>query len=150
MIPVSFGATRYQRFAYILVWAALPEIIAGVRLGLIRAVKGVIIGQLLVSVVGIVAIGIWWVLHKGERLALSEREVLLERGLLAKQRTEVALSSIRSVRMTQSLGQRLFDVGHVELFSAGDVAEIAVKNMPRPGRIRAIAAARNLDLLPQR
>jgi uncharacterized membrane protein YdbT with pleckstrin-like domain len=105
---------------------------------------------LLVSVVGILAIGIWWVLHKGERLALSEREVLMERGLLSKQRTEVALSSIRSVRITQTLGQRIFDVGHVELFSAGDVAEIAIKNMPRPGRIRALAAARNLDLLPQR
>lgn len=105
---------------------------------------------LLVSVIGIVAIGIWWVMHKGERLALSEREVLMERGLLSKQRTEIALSSVRSVRITQSLGQRLFDVGHVELFSAGDIAEIAIKNMPRPGRIRAIAAARNLDLLPQR
>lgn len=105
---------------------------------------------LLVSVVGILAIGIWWVLHKGERLALSEQEVLMERGLLSKQRTEVALSSIRSVRITQTLGQRIFDVGHVELFSAGDVAEIAIKNMPRPGRIRALAAARNLDLLPQR
>ena len=89
-------------------------------------------------------------MHKGERLALSEREVLLERGLLSKQRTEVALGSIRSVRITQSLGQRLFDVGHVEMFSAGDVAEIAIKNMPRPGRIRALAAARNVDLLPQR
>ena len=33
-------------------WAALPEILAGVRLGIIRAVKGVVIGQLLVSVVG--------------------------------------------------------------------------------------------------
>ncbi len=105
---------------------------------------------LLVSVVGIVAIAVWWVLHKGERLALSERDVLLERGLLAKQRTEIALSSIRSVRITQSLGQRLFGVGHVELFSAGDMAEIAIKNMPRPDRIRAIAAARNVDLLPQR
>lgn len=105
---------------------------------------------LLVSVVGVLAIGVWWVMHKGERLALSEREVLLERGLLAKQRTEVALSSIRSVRITQTFGQRLFDVGNVELFSAGDVAEIAIRNMPRPGRIRAIAAARNLDLLPQR
>ncbi|MEQ6333441.1 PH domain-containing protein [Sphingobium sp. MK2] len=105
---------------------------------------------LLLSVVGIVAIAIWWVMHKGERLALSEREVLLERGLLSKQRTEVALSSIRSIRITQSLGQRIFDVGHVEMFSAGDVAEIAIKNMPRPGRIRALAAARNLDLLPQR
>lgn len=105
---------------------------------------------LLISIVGILAIGIWWVLHKGERLALSDREVLLERGLLAKQRTEIALTSIRSVRITQTLGQRIFGVGHVELFSAGDMAEIAIKNMPRPDRIRAIAAARNLDLLPQR
>ncbi|WP_242125604.1 PH domain-containing protein [Sphingobium sp. Sx8-8] len=105
---------------------------------------------LLISVVGILAIGVWWVLHKGERLALSDREVLMERGLLAKQRTEIALSSIRSVRITQTLGQRIFNVGNVELFSAGDVAEIAIKSMPRPDRIRAIAASRNLDLLPQR
>ena len=48
----SFGATRYQSFVNIYVWAALPEILAGIRLGMIRAVKGVIIGQLLISVVG--------------------------------------------------------------------------------------------------
>ena len=54
------------------------------------------------------------------------------------------------MRITQTLGQRIFGVGHVELFSAGDYAEIAIKNMPRPDRIRAIAAARNVDLLPQR
>lgn len=105
---------------------------------------------LLVSLVGILAIAVWWVIAKGERLALSDREVLLERGLLSKQRTEIALSSIRSVRITQTLGQRICDVGNVELFSAGDVAEIAIKSMPRPGRIRDIAASRNLDLLPQR
>ena len=105
---------------------------------------------LLVSVVGILAIGVWWIRSKGERLALSDREVLMERGILSKQRTEIALSSIRSVRITQTLGQRVFDVGNIELFSAGDMAEIAVKSMPRPGRIRDIAASRNLDLLPQR
>lgn len=48
----SFGASRWQSFRNIYVWAALPEIIAGIRLGLIRAVKGVVIGQLLISVVG--------------------------------------------------------------------------------------------------
>lgn len=105
---------------------------------------------LLVSIIGWIGIGIWWVAHKGERLALSEREVLMERGLLSKQRTQVALSSIRSVRITQSLAQRIFDVGNVELFSAGDYAEIAVKSMPRPGVIRAIAAARSVDILPPR
>ena len=105
---------------------------------------------LLISVVGMLAIAIWWVMHKGERLALSDRDVLMEKGLLSKQRTEIALSSIRSVRITQTLGQRIFRVGHVELFSAGDYAEIAIKNMPNPDRIRAIAASRNVDLLPQR
>lgn len=105
---------------------------------------------LLISVVGIVVIGVWWLRTKGERLALSDREVLLERGLLSKQRTEIALSSIRSVRITQTLGQRIFDVGNVELFSAGDMAEIAIRSLPRPGRIRDIAASRNMDLLPQR
>jgi NitT/TauT family transport system permease protein len=48
----SFGATPWQAFSRIFVWAALPEILAGVRLGVIRAVKGVIIGQMLVTIVG--------------------------------------------------------------------------------------------------
>jgi NitT/TauT family transport system permease protein len=48
----SFGASRWQAFSRIYVWAALPEILSGVRLGMIRAVKGVVIGQLLVSIVG--------------------------------------------------------------------------------------------------
>jgi NitT/TauT family transport system permease protein len=51
-MAASFGATRWQAFSQIYVWAALPEILAGIRLGMIRAVKGVVIGQLLVSVVG--------------------------------------------------------------------------------------------------
>jgi NitT/TauT family transport system permease protein len=47
-----FGASRWQAFTKIYLWAALPEILAGIRLGMIRAVKGVVIGQLLVSIVG--------------------------------------------------------------------------------------------------
>lgn len=49
----SFGATRWQICYKVLFLAALPEILAGIRMGLIRAVKGVVIGQLLISVVGI-------------------------------------------------------------------------------------------------
>jgi NitT/TauT family transport system permease protein len=48
----SFGATPLQAFFKVYLWAALPEILSGVRLGVIRAVKGVVIGQLLVSIVG--------------------------------------------------------------------------------------------------
>jgi len=48
----SFGASPLDAFVKIYFWAALPEILGGVRIGIIRAVKGVIIGQLLISIVG--------------------------------------------------------------------------------------------------
>jgi NitT/TauT family transport system permease protein len=47
-----FGASPMDAFVKVYVWAALPEILGGVRIGVIRAVKGVIIGQLLISIVG--------------------------------------------------------------------------------------------------
>jgi NitT/TauT family transport system permease protein len=49
----SFGATRGQLYTKVLVLSALPEILAGVRLGAIRGVKGVVIGQLLVAIIGV-------------------------------------------------------------------------------------------------
>lgn len=48
----AYGATGRALYAKIILWAALPEILAGIRLGLIRGVKGVVIGQLLVSIIG--------------------------------------------------------------------------------------------------
>lgn len=48
----SFGASPLDAFTKVYFWAALPEILGGVRIGVIRAVKGVIIGQLLISIVG--------------------------------------------------------------------------------------------------
>ena len=48
----SFGAKPLDAFFKVYLWAALPEILGGVRIGIILAVKGVIIGQLLISIVG--------------------------------------------------------------------------------------------------
>lgn len=48
----SFGASRRQVVTKIVLLAALPEIVAGIRVGLIRGVKGVVVGQVLVSVIG--------------------------------------------------------------------------------------------------
>jgi NitT/TauT family transport system permease protein len=49
----SFGASRGQLYRKVLILSALPEILAGVRLGAIRGVKGVVIGQLLVAIIGV-------------------------------------------------------------------------------------------------
>jgi NitT/TauT family transport system permease protein len=48
----SYGASRFAIFTKIILLSALPEILAGIRIGLIRGVKGVVIGQILVSIIG--------------------------------------------------------------------------------------------------
>lgn len=48
----SFGGSRLQLLVKLILPSALPEILAGIRVGIIRGVKGVVIGQLLVSIIG--------------------------------------------------------------------------------------------------
>ena len=48
-----FGARRHQVYTKVLLLCALPEILAGVRLGVIRGVKGVVLGQLLIAILGV-------------------------------------------------------------------------------------------------
>jgi len=63
----AFGASRYQVYTKVLILSALPEILAGIRLGAIRGVKGVVIGQLLVSIIGV-----------GELFELYSKHFLME------------------------------------------------------------------------
>ena len=49
----SFGASKRVLYPQIVLRAALPELLAGIRLGLIRGLKGVVIGQLLIAVLGV-------------------------------------------------------------------------------------------------
>jgi NitT/TauT family transport system permease protein len=52
----SFGAGRAQMLRDIILPGAMPQIFAGYRLGMGRAVKGMIIGELFVTVVGLGAL----------------------------------------------------------------------------------------------
>ena len=63
----AFGARRHQIYTKVLMQSALPEILAGVRLGAIRGVKGVVIGQLLISIIGV-----------GELFELYSKHFLME------------------------------------------------------------------------
>lgn len=63
----SFGARRHQIYFKVLLLSALPEILAGFRLAAVRGVKGVVIGQLLVAIIGI-----------GELLELYSENFLME------------------------------------------------------------------------
>jgi NitT/TauT family transport system permease protein len=64
----SFGAKKVEVYTKVIFWAALPEILAGLRLGMIRGVRGVVVGQLLIAIMGI-----------GELFELYSRNFLMDR-----------------------------------------------------------------------
>ena len=47
-----FGASRAQIFFKVLLPGALPEILTGLRLAVVRGVKGVVIGQIIIALLG--------------------------------------------------------------------------------------------------
>lgn len=48
----SFGATPRQMFFLILLPSAMPEMITGIRLAVVRGIKGVVIGQIVIALIG--------------------------------------------------------------------------------------------------
>jgi NitT/TauT family transport system permease protein len=52
----SFGANKWQAFLSIVVPGALPLVMAGLRLGMARAVKGMINGEMFIALVGLGAL----------------------------------------------------------------------------------------------
>ncbi len=85
---------------------------------------------------GLLILLVWYILTKAERLTVTSQDVLYEKGLLSKSRSELRISSIRSVRVNQSLFQRIFDTGNIDIYTAGDEPEITAKGMPEPNEIR--------------
>ena len=100
---------------------------------------GFILSVLLIAVgVGIIIL-LWWYLQtKASKLTVFENEVMFEKGLLSKERSEVNIGIVRTVRVKQSFFNRIFGVGTVEIFTAGDNPEIVARGMPDPNRIREL------------
>ena len=49
----SFGAKRSDMYSKVILWSALPEILTGLRLAVIRGVRGAVIGQMMLSTLGL-------------------------------------------------------------------------------------------------
>lgn len=80
----------------------------------------------------------WYLVSRTTKFTITDSEVLFEKGILNKEHSEIALASVRSVKVKQSLINRMFDVGTVEIFTAGDHPEIVAASLPEPRRIREL------------
>lgn len=103
---------------------------------------GFILALLLVPVgVGIIIFLVWHLKNKSSRLVVTDSHVLYEKGLLSKERSEIDIDSIRTVKVSQTLFNRMFGTGTVELYTAGDSAEFVARGLPDPNRVREIIKA---------
>ena len=90
---------------------------------------------------GLVILLGWYVQTKASRLSLDERTLLYEQGLLSKVRSEIHVDSIRSLTVRQSFVNRIFGVGTVEVYTAGDEPEIVASGLPDPNKVRELIKA---------
>ena len=91
--------------------------------------------------VGILILMYWHLQNKSSRLVVTKDHVLYEKGLLSKERSEVDIDGIRTVKVKQSFSNRIFGTGTIELYTSGDNPEIIAKGMPDPNKVREIIKA---------
>lgn len=73
------------------------------------------------------------------KLQIFTDRIVLEKGVLTRNMTEVYISDIRTVNITQTLLQRIFKVGNISIASAGTTGyEEVAKGMPNPLKIREL------------
>ena len=99
---------------------------------------GFLIAVLLIGAfgLGILILLYWYLMCKSTKLSVYDNEVLYEKGLLSKERSEVNISSIRTIKVKQSFFNRIFGVGTIEIYTAGDNPEFVAVGLPDPNEVR--------------
>ncbi|MCH1491782.1 MAG: PH domain-containing protein [Luminiphilus sp.] len=85
---------------------------------------------------GIILLLIWFVKVKTTRMVIDGNDLLYEQGVLSKERAQLRTDSVRTVTVNQSLGQRMFGTGDIDVYTAGDEPEVRLRGMPDPADIR--------------
>jgi uncharacterized membrane protein YdbT with pleckstrin-like domain len=89
-------------------------------------------------IIAIIILLIWILKNKANLLQIDDSDILFEVGLLSKDRSEVKIESVRTVKIKQSFFNRMLSVGTIEIYTAGDSPEIVAKAMPNPHKVREI------------
>jgi len=86
--------------------------------------------------VGFLLLLSWSIAVRMDRLQIKDGEIVWTHGLISKQYTEINMTSVRTVRVSQSILQRLLGAGDLAVYTAGDRPEMVIKGLPEPTRIR--------------
>lgn len=100
--------------------------------------KMVGLGGWVVAGLALLQLFVWWLATRFDRLMIRDDELVWTHGLLSKSYTEIKLSSVRTVRLHQSLLQRILNAGDIKVYTSGDDPELMVRGLPAPNRLREL------------
>lgn len=89
-------------------------------------------------IVGIIILVYWYFKNLSSTLQITNDHILYEEGLLSKDRSELKIISVRSVKVKQTFFNRIFNTGNIEIYTSGDNPEIIAKGMPNPNFVREL------------
>jgi uncharacterized membrane protein YdbT with pleckstrin-like domain len=87
---------------------------------------------------GLLILLAWYLNAKMTEVSINAQGTLVRRGILSKSHKDVWHRDVRSVYVQQTLFDRMFGVGRVQLFTAGDAPEVDVSGIPDPLRVRQL------------
>ena len=102
-----------------------------------------IIGGILVLAYGLgLIIIIWALLNKTSRVfTITNKRIKSKGGIIARSTREVTLKDIRSINLKQNIIERLFNLGTIEIGSAGTAGiEVTFRGIPKAPKIKNMVA----------
>lgn len=109
-----------------------------------RAMFRVSLGAYLLAIllspigIGLVWLLCWYIAARCETLKIENGRVTYKRGVFSRDHVELFIANIRSVRVDQTIWQRLFGVGTIQITSSGSSPEIIARGMPEAKRAREL------------
>ncbi len=93
--------------------------------------------------IGIIILLWLYIKTKMDKLTIKTDEIVWAHGLLNKSYTEINMSSVRTVKVTQSILQRMLNAGNVAIYTAGDNPEVVIHGLPEPDKVRDYIKGQN-------
>ena len=80
------------------------------------------------------------------RLTVTGDRLRYESGILSKSTRTMELAKVQDVRVDQSLGQRMLNLGNLSIETAGETSRMTIGNIDRPNEVaeRILEAAHHL------
>lgn len=98
-----------------------------------------VVAALVVAAALVLWLGVWPVIAwRTTHYVFTDARVILQHGVLGRDRRDIPLARVNDHSMDQSLGERLFGCGTLTIESAGERGQAVLPDVPRVERVQTL------------